>query len=359
MIRTAYLHVGAPKAGSKSIQGFLASHRAALLERRVETPDFGHGEIVTGALALTGGLKTERDTRQPRTASWKWLDARLATTETDLCVSREQFAAHIDDPRQLAFAREFFETRGLRVKLIGYVRDHVGYLNAAYTQQAKKLRLTEGFEAWAAQVVASPPRRYCYWRMFRPALMSDGLEVVIRPLNEVAEGGLIEAFCAEIDRPDLDVSSFDGAPYRNETPGSRAIAASLLVGRALAELKIDPDGQPHLARVLKEGVARRGWRERPFFGPDAETAGRLAAAYAEADERFARKAWGVSWRDRVPPTRKAPNRFDLSRASIAERAEIDDLVREVIDRATARPLMKRLFGAFGLTSSRVPSAPSG
>ncbi|RXF73487.1 hypothetical protein [Hansschlegelia zhihuaiae] len=343
--RRAYLHIGAPKAGSKTIQGFLGVYRDALLKRGVEVCDFGHGDVVTGPLALTGALSIERDPERPQSAPWRWLDRRLKETDSHICVSREQFCNHLNDADQLAFMLGLFERRGVRPKLIAYVRDHVGYLNAAYTQQAKKLRLTEEFDVWAARLVASPPPRYSYWRMFRHILETEGVDFVVRPLNEVAEGRLVEAFCGEIACGDLDVSGFDGAPYRNETPGSRAIAASLVVGRALAERGIDPDEHPHLARVFKEGVRARGWTEKAFFGPDEETAGRLEAAYAKADERLARSVWGVGWRERVPPTRRPRNVFDIGAASAAERAEIDDLAREVVDRATRKPFWKRLLPA--------------
>lgn len=340
--RRAYLHIGAPKAGSKSIQGFLGAYRDRLTTRAVEVCDFGHSDVTTGPLALTGALSQERDPATPKSAPWRWLDRRLAETTGHVCVSREQFCNHLHDAAQLSFTLEFFARRGVRPKLVAYVRDHVGYLNAAYAQQAKKLRLTEDFDAWSAQILTAPPQRYSYWRMFRRILATEGLDIVIQPLNEVSGGRLIPHFCAEIGCAGLDLSGFDPAPS-NATPGARAIAASLVVGRALAERGVDPDAHPHLARVFKEGVAARGWPDDPFFGPDPATADRLAAAYEEGDERLARRVWNGSWRERLPPTRRARNVFDAAAASPAERAAFDDLAREVVDRTARKPVWKRVF----------------
>jgi hypothetical protein len=345
--RRAYLHIGAPKTGSTTIQGFLGLHRRPLLDAHgLDIPDFGHGDVVTGPMAMSQALKRERDPRSPASEAWRWLDRHLAGAGRDVCISREGFCNHFAEAEQFAFARAFFARHGVRLKIIAYVRDHVGYLNAAYTQQAKKLRLTEDFDAWSAKVVAAPPPRYSYWRMFRHVLEAEDageVDVAIRPLNEVAEGRLVEAFCGEIGCAGFDVSGFDGSPYRNETPGPRAIAASRVVGRALAERGVDPYDNPHLARVFKEGVAARGWAERPFFGPDAQTASRLEAAYAKSDERLARRLWGTGWRERVPPTRRERNVFDAAAASAADRAAFDDLACEVLDRATRRPGWKTLF----------------
>jgi hypothetical protein len=340
--RRAYLHIGAPKAGSTSIQDFLAARRKALLALDLEVCDFGHGDVITGPLALSGALSRERDPAEPRTEPWMWLDRRLAETPHEVCISREGLCGHLKDRDQLAFTLDFFGRRGFQPKLIAYVRDHVGYLNADYAQQAKKLRLTEEFDVWAGKVLADPPNRYSYWRMFRRMLTIDGLEVTITPLNDVSGGRLIPHFCAEIDRPDVDLSGLDRAPS-NASPGARTIAASLVVGRALAERGIDPEEQPHLARIFRELTDARGWSEEPFFGPDETTAQRLEAAYARSDERLARRLWNTSWTDRVPPTRKSQNVFPLASASAAERAEMDEVARAIVDRATRKPSWRRIF----------------
>lgn len=342
-MRTCYLHIGAPKAGSTTIQGFLGDFRKELAKTGLDVPDFGHGEIISGPLALSGALKRERNPDAPESETWRWLDRHLAKTSGDLCISREGLCNHLAELPELSFTQSFFRRRGVRLKMIAYVRDHVGYLNAAYAQQAKKLRLTESFEDWLETAIASG--RYVYWRRFRLLFDAADVEFSVTPLQQVAEGGLIADFCAQIDRPGFDASGFDSSPYRNSTPGPKALAAALIVGRGLKERGIDPDFDQSLHRRFKLAVEARGWNEKPFFGPDQVTADAIEQAFAKGDARLAARAWNVDWRDVAPPTIRPRNVFDPACASEAERAEIEDLAAEVLAHApsTERPLWKRLL----------------
>ena len=167
----------------------------------------------------------------------------------------------------------------------------------------------------------------------------------MRPLQQVAEGGLIDDFCAEIGRPGFDASGFDSAPYRNSTPGPKAIAAALIVGRGLKDRGIDPDAAQSLHRRFRLAVEARDWNEKPFFGPDQATTATIERGFAKGDAKLAKRAWGVDWRTVAPTTIRARNVFDPNRASEAERAEIEDLASEVLAHApsTERPLWKRLL----------------
>lgn len=341
-MRTAYLHIGAPKAGSTTIQGFLGDFRAALAATGLDVPDFGHGDVIRGPSALSGALPKERDPAQPASEPWRWLDAHLGATEGDVCISREALCNHLSDPAALAFAKTFFARHGRQLKLIAYVRDHVGYLNAAYAQQTKKFRVTDDFDAWVEAAMASP--RFAYWRRFRPIFQDDGVALSVRALQQVGGGGLIGDFCAEIGRPGFDASAFDPAPHRNAAPGPKSVAAALLVGRAMKVRAIDPDFDQSLHRKFELAADARGWNAKPFFGPSEAMAARIEAAFAEGDEKLARRAWGLAWADGAPATRRPRAVFDMTAASPAERAEIEDVAREILDLTDKRPVWKRLIG---------------
>lgn len=339
-MRTAYLHIGAPKAGSTTIQGFLGDFREALAATGLDVPDFGQDDVIKGPLALSGALSREKDPARPATEPWRWLDGHLAATSADICVSREGLCNHFAEPAQLAFAKDFFDRHGCRLKLIAYVRDHVGYLNAAYAQQAKKFRVAEPFEAWVEGAVGL--RRFAYWQRFKPILERPEIAFSVRPLQQVAQGGLVDDFCAEIDRPGFDASGFDETPHRNATPGPKSIAAALIIGRAMKERGIDPDGDQSLHGKFQQACEARGWDDTAFFGPDEELGAWIEAAFANADEKLARRAWGVAWTDVAPRTRRPRNVFDMAIASPRERAEVEEVARGILDRAEKTPFWRRL-----------------
>ncbi|WP_020180676.1 hypothetical protein [Methylopila sp. M107] len=327
-MRTCYLHIGAPKTGSTSIQGFLAEFRGALLERGVDVPDFGEDDLVKGQLALSGALSRETNARRPRSAPWRWLDRHLARTADHVCISREGLFNHLGDETQLGFAKSFFRTRGVKLKPIGYVRDSVGFLNAAYAQQAKKFRTPYGFDNWL--IGALDKARYSYWRRLRLLATDPDLDVSIKPLHRVGSRGLLTDFCREIGCPDIDASGFDDAPYRNATPGPKALAAAVLVSRGLKERGVDPDFDPSLHRRFELATEARNWGEAPFFGPGETTTERIEAAFAEGNETLARTLWATSWAEAAPTTRRPQNVFDLNAAPAEELREVEDLAQETL-----------------------------
>lgn len=341
-MRTAYLHIGAPKAGSTTIQGFLGDFRQTLAATGLDVPDFGHGDVVKGPLALSGALSRERDPDRPATDPWRWLDRHLGATADDICISREGLCNHFSEPDELAFAEGFFARHKCRLKIIAYVRDHVGYLNAAYAQQAKKFRVTEGFDAWAEGAMRS--RRYAYWQRFKPIFARRDIAFSVRPLAQVAEGRLIGDFCAEIDRPGFDASGFDPTPHRNAAPGPKSIAAGLLIGQGMKERGVDPDFDQSLHRRFRHAREALGWDAKPFFGPDRAMAGRIEAAFAKGDEMLARRVWGRAWAEIAPSTARPQNVFDLASASPRERAEIEDVARDILGQTKKTSLWRRLTG---------------
>lgn len=351
-MRTCYLHIGAPKTGSTTIQGFLGDYRDRLRERGVDVPDFGEDDVVTGPLALSGALRHERDARRPKTSAWRWLDRHIARTSGDICISREGFSNHLGDEGPNAFAKDFFRRRGVRLKPIAYVRDHVGYLNAAYAQQAKKLRTPYNFDNWLIGALGGD--RYAYWRRFKLLISDPELDFSIKSLHQLGDGGLLPDFLAEIGCAELDASGFDSSPYRNATPGPKAIAAGVLVGRGLKELGIDPDFDQSLHRRFRLAVEERNWSERPFFGPSEAVGERIVAEFAGGNEKLAQTAWKIGWAEAAPTTRRAQNLFNLNAAPEREVREVEELAREVLATAQApvtgwRRLFRRIRPADQLT----------
>ncbi|MGA0533406.1 hypothetical protein [Hansschlegelia sp. KR7-227] len=341
-MRSCLLHIGTPKTGSTTIQGFLASCLAALAARGVDVPDLGYPDIVRAHRKLADGLRGETDPAQPATEPWIALDRRLAETEGDLCLSRETICQHLAAPPRLAFVRGFFARRGMRLHVVSYVRDHPSFLSALYAQHAKNMRMTEEFDAWLERILSDPPARLSYRLMFRNLLAANDLRFTLRPLEAVGGDALVADFCELLGRPDIDRSGFDPKPFRNATPGPKAIAAGVLGARTLAARGVEAYGDPRFAQALEAVAAERGWSERPFFGPDETAAARIERRFAAGDDEVARLAWGGRWSDhvsRAPRTRHAMTIADVPKR---DRDEIEDAARDAVDRVLGRSLLQRL-----------------
>ena len=333
--RTCYLHIGTPKAGSTTIQGFLHVYRDALQATGLDLPTFEQEDIFAGGVRISKSLEREKNPSVPKSQAWKWLDGHLAETDGDLCISREAFLAIFTEKKNITFVRRFFAERGVRLKMIAYVRDTAGFYNANYTQQAKRFLTELDFDGWAEKMMGSPLLIHRNARLFRNVLAQEEVEVVVRPLQNLGPKGLIGDFCEQIGRPDFDWSGFDEKPFRNETPGARTMAAALVVARKLREgveagKLADLGLYRELGRQFRELTATRGWAEKPFYGPTPEMAKRIEDRFAKSNERLAQRVWGSSWLENVRPSTKERCVYDIEAAPPAERAEIEDVTNEFI-----------------------------
>lgn len=342
-MRTCFLHVGTPKTGTTTIQGFLEVNREALAARGLDLPLFPEETLVGGARVLANTLRRETDPAAPVTPSWRWLDRHIATTSGDFCISRESLSSEFLHAPRVAWLGAFFARRGVRVRAVAYVRDTPERINSAYTQHTKKLKLPQTFDRWIAPIEPANNPKFSPWRVFRHVLGADDIALDIRSFDAV-KGRLLPDFLEAIGQADFDPGGFDDAPFRNATPGPKAIAAALIVGQGLEERALDPELEPIYGEAFEAAVAARSWNERPFFGPTPEVAARLSALYDPENDRFAQAAWGRPWSACVPRTAKPQNVFDARRASAQDIADIKDLAREALARgdASRRPWRRAL-----------------
>ncbi|MFD1704516.1 hypothetical protein ACFSCV_16030 [Methylopila henanensis] len=342
-MRICHLHVGTPKTGSTTIQGFLQNRRDVIEARGLGLPTFPPRTIAMTGRQLARHLPLEQDPAAPVTRSWRWLGRHLAATDGDLLITRESLSTDFAKAERFAFVRQFFARRGVRLHIIGYVRDTPDRINATYTQHAKRLRLTRSFNRWIASASPEQNPNFSPWRVFRHMIEADDVDLTLKSF-EAVKGRLVEDFLETVGRGDVDARGFDDRSYRNASPGPKAIEAALTIRRRLNERGFDPKALMDYSMAFEAALAERGWNETAFFGPDPALAAQLSARYAEENDRFALAVWGRPWSERVAATDRLRNVFDPKRASLRDLADIDDLARDAIARGDAalRPVSRAL-----------------
>lgn len=142
----AYLHIGAGKTGTSTIQASLARHRDAVHaaglhypvgERNVESRSSAGGISSGNGTPLARYLSPDRGIRPwSRHDVQQWLtDAVAAAEGRDILISSEMLQS-IRQP-QLEDLRELFAERGLDLHIIFYVRHLLDWKLSAFAQNAK------------------------------------------------------------------------------------------------------------------------------------------------------------------------------------------------------------------------------
>lgn len=340
-MRTCTLHIGTPKAGSTTIQGFLRLNAERLLERGVLVPTIGDMTVSRSGMRLANALAHERDPLSPSSEAWRALDAQIGRSDRDLVLSSEFFCLQFTRAGRVAFVTEFFRLRNIRLKVVIYVRDSVSYLNSLYTQGAKKLSVAESFDAWAEDALEKHGARHCYWRMVRHMVEAEDVEVVARPLDNLSAGCLVRDFAGIIGHADLGAPDEAISRFRNVTPGARAIEASVRVARALRAEGASRPGR-RVIRACRQELAAQTWPDAPFVGPDARLAARITERFRAGNEAFAERLWGAPWASEVRTSDRTRNVFDPVHASREEVADIDAFVRSFVGRSVAQSPWRRL-----------------
>jgi hypothetical protein len=330
--RTCHLHVGTPKTGSTTIQGFLQTRWRELARRGLDVPMWPDRSVVQGGRALAYAIRRERDPDALETDPWIWLDRHLSATEGDLVISRESLSTEFLTPARVAFVSRFFARRGVRLHVVAYVRDTAERVNSAYTQHAKNLRMPLALDDWAAPIRPEANPKFSPWRVFRHALADEGMVCDIRSFERV-KTRLLRDFLETIGHGDAASDDFDDTRYRNATPGPKQLAAGVLLARMIGDRRSDRQTVRAFRAAFAEAVAARGWDEKPFFGVTPALANRLHTRYDAENERFAAAAWGAPWPEAIGRRLKPLNVIEPG--EVRAQAEIDDVVRETRARAEA------------------------
>ena len=88
---------------------------------------------------------------------------------------------------------------------------------------------------------------------------------------------------------------------------------------------VDPAALRGVGKVIRDIAIERGWDRDTFNGFDQSLLNRLNTFYADSNELFAQRHWGVAWRQ-LFPERPAAQRVYLGPGSDSERQEMRQLM---------------------------------
>lgn len=326
-MKTLVVHIGTPKAGSTSLQGFLRNNRTRLGALGIEAPaEFDWRGIKDSALEATlAGRVTGDDVLQR-------FEEGLAAMAGDVAVVSAEGMAAID-PRREAPQRlaEIGRRAGFETVFLAVLRPQPDYLNSTYAQRARSLRMPLSFERFVARSQNDP--RYDYGALIAQWRNVPGTRLVVLPFRPEPGRDLGETFLRGIGLDGrIDAMDGRGAPVpRNERPGPLTIEAYRRLSDPRIAVRLEAAAN-EARRVVAErlgGIEESGTR---FCGFDAAGARRAADRHARGNDALARAFWGVTWEEALPfdPARWRRNVYDPATASAEAREAIAEVVEGIL-----------------------------
>ena len=300
------VHVGMPKAGSKTIQTMLRNCTELLTANGVHVPTLsgtehgGHGKL---------GRELVAAPRNPRLA-WTQLAQQIRLTDaTTFVISVEFFLQARFREIVAAKLAELVERENLAVGIVGYVRPQWQYLESWYTQAmygGKSKWRAPTFQRFVAdRLDGREPTMLDYNIAFAPYRAAFGEHVEVTPLEPSRlPQGLLVNFLRQCGVNATPAAVAD-LPRRNPRRGAKATEVQRL---ALAAFQPQPEGARRplllaLPRLLDDDV--------PFAGFDPAQIADIEARFADANARFAREYDidddGKLFRDRTVADDPRPN----------------------------------------------------
>lgn len=327
------VHIGNPKAGSTSLQTWLASHRRALSEAGIDYPVL-RGRATEGHRALALALEGGAGEAAAGKAVAAFAQALEQSRGDTVVISAEQFQGAPDAAEVPARIAALAAAAGYRPVAVVFLRPQPAYLNSVYTQHVQRLFTADRFPRFLERSIGD--RRYDYDAQYRQWSERADFDFVPVPFTgaELVVGverrflmaaGLADRLAA--------IEALPGAPTANASPGPNTVETFRRLAARSGRARLgEAYGEARVA--LDEATDRLGWNATRFVGLDGDLTARIEARFADANDAFARRHWGRAWDDvfardraRVP----VPNALDPKTTAPALSAEIDRLVRAVLE----------------------------
>ena len=195
---TVFLHLGAPKTGTTSLQRFLMLNREALESRGFIYPDFGYSYPDVGK-ARNGYFvtRTGKDTYQK-----EWEDsfrqlAKLGKSHDRIIISDEAIWNRQKPPGFWELTRKKFEEAGVALHIIVYLRRQDGLVESVWNQKVKgKGKTTMSFDEFMEERYKFMPMAYDEWL---DRIVEEGkpeqLTVRVFERGQLLGGSVIDDFC--------------------------------------------------------------------------------------------------------------------------------------------------------------------
>ena len=227
------------------------------------------------------------------------------------------------------------EKNGIKVTVIGFIRDQPSYLNSRYTQHVKRFATSESFPDYAAKALKSNiqktscnPEQLFDWLNDHPSsqifLYPYGRSITPpQSLHDAPNDPFMQLIhCLKIP------ISTEFKPIRdlNIQPGNLGIHAALTLSRESRDKETLKGRTAKRARALicKE-AEQRNWAKRPYIGLNPELNRRIRDHFAAANNRFAQRVWGCQW-DQIFTAEHLEEPRNLT---IAERDEVHQAIKRI------------------------------
>lgn len=254
MLDVSYVHIGAPKTGTKSIQRFLSSNRAVLKEFGYSYPgnDRWHNRLASFCSGSSPRNIANQHSRGHRTAAEIQEADHEFERNTKLEVSDPELTTAIFSyeglySKNISFVKElqkFTNEISKSTKIVVYVRNPISWCRSAYSTRAL-LGFWDGFDI--AKSISAKGVLEVYCEVFGKK------NVIVRRFDKefLCEGDLRKDFLLTVGIPPDDISRFKFPEQRsNESVSAFAIGVS----KSIAQQVSPPASQMDYNRALQKAL---------------------------------------------------------------------------------------------------------
>jgi hypothetical protein len=286
--RLCYIHVGAHKTGTTSIQWFLQENRADLLKHgyfvpESETKRGAHHALAEGLAGLDVG-----EHREPLVA--RSIAAIAETPARAIIISSEALEGFFRNRQNTKAFFDRVQELNLQARLILFPRNQPQWINSSYASTVKSFRRSDSFESGASRFLRSPDARFSRWIQLAETY---GAELIARPFNkETRRRGVIPEFLHSIG---ITSSQFrDRAVRRNEAVGPFTVSVAREVLRSIGK-KMTWLQAKRCKVALAEYLRQNRMVDVGYCGLTTAMARKLEEELRSDNDAFAQRVWSKSW----------------------------------------------------------------
>ena len=210
------------------------------------------------------------------------------------------------------------------------IREQHSWMNSIYCHRVRRFRKTPSFPQYCESIMQnSEGWDINYVSKFQRLEQIPGLIKLFLPLSRqvaIPDPFLALVSALDLDQPEGPDGWREGRSTKdNIQPGTRGIWMSSLCHDLVVKCGVKPEALRRVGQVIRDIAIERGWDRDTFNGFDQSLLDRLNTFYADSNELFAQRHWGVPWRQ-LFPERPAAQRVYLGPASDSERQEMRQLM---------------------------------
>jgi hypothetical protein len=330
-----YLHIGPHKAASSYLQTSAFRNRDLLASEEISIPQLGEN----------GAARPHHNLGHELTGHWKFrkeagtfddLKRYLVSNEPrNILISSEVFEGVSRKEENFQFLKEFFASLSYEVRVLMVVRPQTGLINSGYTEQIKRFRHRKTFPEFVDWALKNPRAKFDMNESFKFWIKNFDCDFI--PLNdEVMEQGLDRVFFQRLGLAEEKLGQLQDVEIANTSPGPKTIEAARIIRGILENLfgkkvhKKQLPGGLELRRILIKKSGKAGWNKTKFYGYDSRLFEFVRDRFGESNDRFSQSVFGRPWAEVFHDQRKPSNVYDLDAATRNEKAEMAELVQEVL-----------------------------